>query len=280
MASNRKRVLLLIALLVLTMIFLLFSGGPVENYPSPNDPFFEGHYGSQAPGSGARMKVISWNLGFADNVELAVRTLREVQSLQDADILLLQEMDEAGVDFIAKSLGYNYVYFPASIHAQHNKNFGNAILSRWPLNKPRKIVLPTIGRGNKHTRIAVRAETEAGGRNIILYSVHLETFWIWQAQDDRQVAFLAQQMGSDSTAVVGGDFNSLTRGSIAYLEELFGQLGFKRDSVESGHTFLLGPLKLTLDHIFSQGLSKTDAGIWRESAASDHYPLWAEYKLE
>ena len=279
MSGKRRTLLLTVVMLVLAMIYLQLSTAPLQNYTDPFEPLFEVSYARPAPTSTERLKVVSWNLGFAEDVEEAVRTLRRVEPLQDADVLLLQEMDEDGVDIIAQSLNYNYVYYPASVHRKHNKNFGNAILSRWPLKKPEKIILPTTGPGNKHTRIAVRAETSINDHDILLYSVHLETFWIWQAEDERQATYLAQQIGGQATAVVGGDFNTLTRGSIIYLEDLLAQFGFFRTSAGTGYTFLLGPLPLTLDHIFSRGLPIGDAGVWRQSTASDHYPIWADFEL-
>ena len=92
------------------MAYLQLSSALIENYTDPNEPFFYGSYAPQVPISREQIKVISWNLGFAEDVTEAVRTLRQEEPLQDADFLLLQELDEDGVDFIAQSLDYNYVY--------------------------------------------------------------------------------------------------------------------------------------------------------------------------
>ena len=253
----------------------MVSCGPLRNYNDPNEPFYEGHYAGEPPIIGETIKVVSWNLGFAEKIESIITTLANVDDLKEADILLLQEMDEDGVELLAQTLGYNYVYYPASVHRRHNKNFGNAVLTKWAIKGHEKIILPDPGSGNKHTRNAVKAKIIIADQEVIAYSAHFETFWIMQPKNQRQVAFLADQVDKgDEIVYLGGDFNSLTKGSVAYLEERFDQEGLQRLSVNTGHTFEYKGVKLTLDHIFASGEEEFEAGIWRGSDASDHFPIW------
>ena len=78
----------------------------------------------------------------------------------------------------------------------------------------------------------------------------------------------------------GGDFNSLTKGSVAYLEERFRQNGLERLSKNTGCTFQYFGIKLTLDHIFASAVEEFEAGVWRDTEASDHYPVWAKIKIQ
>lgn len=105
---------------------MLVSCGPIRNYDDPNEPFYEGHYAGNVPNLGETIKIVTWNLSFAENLDSALDALTSVEELMGADIILLQEMDELGVELLAKDLGYNYVYYPASIHPRHKKKFGNA----------------------------------------------------------------------------------------------------------------------------------------------------------
>ena len=55
-------------------------------------------------------------------------------------------MDEPGARAFADSLGFGYVYFPATLHPVTGRDFGNAVLSRFPIEDERKIVLPFLAR--------------------------------------------------------------------------------------------------------------------------------------
>jgi endonuclease/exonuclease/phosphatase family metal-dependent hydrolase len=260
---------------------MLVSCGPIRNYDDPNEPFYEGHYAGNVPNLGETIKIVTWNLSFAENLDSALDALTSVEELMGADIILLQEMDELGVELLAKDLGYNYVYYPASIHPRHKKKFGNAVLTRWEITDHEKIILPKIGAGNKHTRNAVKAVIMIADQEVTAYSAHFETFWILQSKNQTQVEFLANQIDhQERVIIIGGDFNSLTKGSVAYLEERFRKNGVERLSKNTGHTFEYSGVKLTLDHIFSSGVEDFEADVWRETDASDHYPVWSKIKIQ
>ena len=124
------------------MLFFSVACQSIENYETEDSPVFTGEYSESPPPFDGTLKVISWNIRFAEQIDAAIEELQTVPELQDADILLLQEMDETGVEAMARALGMNYVYFPASVHTHHDKNFGNAVLSIWPLSDPAKLLLP------------------------------------------------------------------------------------------------------------------------------------------
>jgi endonuclease/exonuclease/phosphatase family metal-dependent hydrolase len=236
--------------------------------------------GRKAPILGETIKIVTWNLSFAEKLETAIDALTNVDELKEADILLIQEMNEEGVEQLAQTFGYNYIYYPASIHRRHNKNIGNAVLSKWIIEEHEKVLLPGSGSGNKHTRNAVMARIGFGDQEIFAYSAHLETFWILQPKSQIQVEFLANQIDhQEEIIIIGGDFNSLTKESVAYLEERFRQNGMERLSKNTGHTFEYSGVKFTLDHIFSSGVEDFEAGVWRGSDASDHFPIWANIWL-
>ncbi len=99
-------------------------------------------YPGSALGHGAsRMRVVSFNIKLADRIDAAIEVLGS-DSLRDADIISLQEMDESGTERIARALHLNYIYYPGSIHPTRNRYFGPAILSRWPIEKSWKLTLP------------------------------------------------------------------------------------------------------------------------------------------
>jgi endonuclease/exonuclease/phosphatase family metal-dependent hydrolase len=253
----------------------------IKNYTDPGGPYYEGHYASGQPDYDGYLKVVTWNINFAARIDEAIETLAGVEELRDADILLLQEMDAEGVGTIAQTLHYDYVYYPASVHRQHGKDFGNAILSKWPIIHSSKIVLPNTFPFINQTRTAVKAEIDIRGLELDVYSTHLETVWMLARGSETQIDFLAEQIAQDNGFVIlGGDFNSWSKGSIAYLEERFAQVGLNRLSAGAGHTFEYRGLKLTLDHLLAGDLDDFEAGVWRQTEASDHFPVWAVLAME
>jgi len=269
--ARRKRIfLILILLLVVT------ACNQPRNYLEPDKPYFEGSYSENKTEFSGSIKVISWNLNYAEQLEQIIETLSEEKSLQDADLLLFQEMDEVSVDLLAQKLKYNYVYYPATIHHHHDKNFGNAVLSPWPLADPEKIALPNSDPDSKQDRIAVRATVLIDDHELAAYSVHLEHFWMLPSRSDSQVEVLTTEVSKDThPIIVGGDFNSWSPGSINVLDDLFGEIGLWRVSKGAAPTLETSVgIPLTVDHIFASNFFSSKAGVWQQSEISDHSAVW------
>ena len=138
---------------------LVLAGcAPMTNLLNLAGPRFEGHYAPKAPlAAPARspIRLVTFNIKLAREIDRAIEVLQE-DSLRGADVLILQEMDEAGVDRIARALGLNYAYYPSSIHPASGHYFGPAVLSRWPIERSWKLLLPHRGwtRGQRRTATA------------------------------------------------------------------------------------------------------------------------------
>jgi endonuclease/exonuclease/phosphatase family metal-dependent hydrolase len=268
--------------LLIALLIIIAVKSPAENFIDPSGPLYTGSYaGEQQPFTG-RLKVVSWNLNFATRVDKAIDEFRNTPELRDTDIILLQEMDEDGAEKMAQSLGYNYVYYPAAVHRRHNRKFGNAILSRWPLLETQKIILSDSLGGLKHNRIAVRALIDLGEYQIAAYSVHLDMVWMLPGLNKNQLDVLVDRVGTEDTAaVVGGDFNSWTSGSIAMLDHRFGEIGLVRVSQGTGPTLkTYGSVTLILDHIFASEIFASQAGVWQQPQVSDHAAIWTILSIE
>jgi endonuclease/exonuclease/phosphatase family metal-dependent hydrolase len=247
----------------------------IENYPNQDEPLFAGNYAENSPVFEGKVKVITWNIRFSEKIDQAIAELRSVQDLQNADILLLQEMDEQGVEAIAKGLEYNYIFFPASIHTHHDKNFGNAVLSPWPIFDPTKLILPHQNPRNNQIRIAARGSVTIGEAEVLVYSIHTETVWLGPQKRQEQIETLLYDINANyDYVIVGGDFNTFTGASIVELENKFELVGLERVSVGASPTFERSNFSFTLDHIFAKVFSVTDNGVWPATEASDHYPVW------
>ncbi len=211
-------------------------------------------------------------------MEAAVGELRTSDPLQGADIILLQEMDETGTEQVARELGHNYVYYPASVPFLQGRNLGNAILSRWPLTQPHKLILPYRHPAIRQTRIAVRATVPIGNRDVVVYSVHTEVYFTSIKHKKAQVTALVEDIGpGGGPLILGGDFNTISRRGIKCMSGQFAQIDMLHASEGSGPTVgVLGMWTAAADHIFTRGFQVLAAGAVDAARASDHFPVWTE----
>jgi endonuclease/exonuclease/phosphatase family metal-dependent hydrolase len=246
-----------------------------QNYPEPDEPRYETGYGT-ATVPDEMVRVVSFNLKFAEKVDEAIALFEGTPTLREPDILALQEMDAEGTERIARALGMNSIFFPGAIHPKTGRDFGNALLSPWSLEDTRKLILPHQSRFTGLKRTATVATVCVGGRRIRAYSVHIETpIHLSRARRREQVqAVVDDAHGSPDPVVVAGDFNSR---------------GLSEPFEEAGYHWLTRNLRDTsgwweLDHILARGLrppGPATAGVSEDlHDASDHRPVWALLEFE
>lgn len=220
------------------------------------------------------LHVVTFNVEYALRVDQALRALRENERLRGADLIALQEMDAPGTEAIARGLGLNYVYYPASVLPKYGRDVGNAILTPWPIERTFKLPLPHRSRVLGQSRLATGAMVRVEGRTLRVYSLHLGSplgASPGQRRDQIQVV-LCDAQDSPDPVVIAGDFNSK---------------GLGDRLVAAGYHWLtrdVGPTtrRLSFDHVFVRGLpsQETRAGVAREvKDASDHRPVWAELRM-
>lgn len=230
---------------------------------------------------GDSIRVVSYNIKHAMRVKKAAELLESHDELNSADVLCLQEMDGAGVRHIADTLGMNYIYYPALRHPGTQRDFGNAVLSRWPVRGDRKLVLPEV-RPRNMPRIIVGAAIEIGDKRLDVYCLHTD---VVMPPDERrrQAEFVVNAISESADfVVVAGDFNTYTGISRAAVQDVFDEAGFTHATADAGwtykHWYLLNK-KSTLDHIFARNMDVVSAGRVPDRTASDHMPLWAEFRF-
>ena len=247
-----------------------------RNYTEPNAPLHETRHGIAASEPGDTLRVVTFNLKFAEKVDEAIAVLRDTPALRRPDILALQEMDAEATERIARTLELNSIFFPGAVHPKTGRDFGNALLSPWPLEEPRKLILPGQSRFTGLKRTATVATVCVPGRPVRAYSVHLETpiHMGGRGRRAQAQAVVDDARQSPHAVVVAGDFN--TRG----LNEPF---------KDAGYLWLTRNLRDTsrwweLDHIYARGLAPpgpATAGVADDLYdASDHKPVWALLALE
>jgi endonuclease/exonuclease/phosphatase family metal-dependent hydrolase len=253
------------------------------NYLDPSSPLHTHarEEAAVAPAADRPLRVVSFNIAYAIEIDRAIEVLRETEALRDPDILALQEMDAPGTERIARALGMNAVYFPSGVHPKHERDFGCAVLSPWPLEEPRKLLLPHGARVSGLRRSAVSAVVVRGAQRIRAYSLHLPSpLAISGGSRKAQLRALAADAATfPGPVVIAGDFNSHRK-----VEELATAwfAWVTRDLGDTAHLRLLGIGLggLAYDHVLAKGLRLADApeamGIAQDNrGASDHKPVWA-----
>ena len=242
-----------------------------RNYDDPAGPIQTGRQPAP-PRTTSEVRLVTFNIKFGEHVDRAAALLSRPGPLRDADVLLLQEMDGPGTEALARALGMNYVYVPSAVHPSSDRDFGVAVLSPWPLEDARKVLLPHPHRFRKLQRAAAGVTVLTPVGRLRVYSIHFETpFGAWRGENrrDQARAVLADAKDWTEAIVIGGDFNGG-----AGVDEI-GKAGFlwlTRHVTGSG-------LLSGVDHLLVRGLcaaGASTAGRARDDiGASDHSPVWA-----
>ncbi len=242
-----------------------------------------------------RLRVLTYNIHRAIGVDRRFRPERivEIVSHYAPDLVLLQEVDDGAprsreldlarelslaLDFPHRAVGHNV--------SLRKGRYGNATLSRWPIQRERNIDL-TVGtlkrRGCQHTTLAL-----GEGIALDVFNLHLG---LSARERARQVGLLLgseEMRGLERThpCLVGGDFNDWRSMLEPVLVEVFDfrcatrPPGARRRALRTYPSFSpSGPL----DRLYYRGpmrLLDCHAGRLRSARlASDHLPVVAEFEL-
>jgi endonuclease/exonuclease/phosphatase family metal-dependent hydrolase len=251
---------------------MLSGCAAAHNYSDPAGPRHAATALRPAISDDGQLRIVSFNVKFAEHIERAIRVLRTDDALANPDIVLLQEMDESGTRAIADSLRMHWIYYPASV--AHNHDFGNAILSCWPLEDDTKLLLPHKAKIQGNRRIAVSTTVRIAGRAVHVYCVHLATpLGNGPTARRQQLATVLDDAARFPDVIIGGDFNSETVPEIALAR------GYSWPTRHLPHTDKFW----TVDHILLKGdlsADSTSVGVVRDNQkASDHRPVWVAVKL-
>ena len=261
-------------------VLLTFAAGTscraMINYQSPVAPRYAAALPAlhptavDTPASLPSLRVVTLNLKYARQVERAIYAFQSYVPLRDADIIMLQEMDAPATQRIAAAMGMAYVYYPAGVHPGTHRDFGNAILSRWPITADQKLLLPHLGRLRHGQRIATVANIQVGTETVRLYCLHLGTpSDIGWAKRRDQARVILEDAATYPLVIIAGDMNSHGIG------KEFRAAGFSWPTEHGAFTTAI----FKWDHIFLKGFGsppQAGAGVARDTLEmSDHFPVWA-----
>jgi endonuclease/exonuclease/phosphatase family metal-dependent hydrolase len=246
-----------------------------------------------------RLRVLSYNIHRAIGVDRRFLPERVASIIRyhDPDVAILQEVDDGAprsreLDLgreLARDLGYEHWAIGHNVTLRKGR-YGNATLSRWPIQRERNIDL-TIGflkrRGCQHTRIAVR--TPAGRtRRLEVFNLHLG---LSARERERQVGVLVRSrefsaLPFDVPCVIAGDYNDWR----SLLRPIFvDMLGFRSatgGSAEGERALTTFPSFFpqgALDRIYYRGPLRLAAArrcrLALSRVASDHLPIVADFDM-
>ena len=260
----------------LTLVLAASGCVSTQSFMQSAGPRYAGFASQEAPvpDPDREIQVGSFNLKYGQAVEGALEVIRADPGLANVDILLMQEMDSDGTREIARALDMNWVYYPASL--RDGREFGNAILSRFPIRDDEKLLLPHESLFGSTRRIATVATVDVGDTPLRVYSVHLATpvNQSGEYREDQWDTVLADAEGY-AHVVIGGDLNSHS------LPGRAADRGYVWATKEGPRTTWWA----RVDHIVYRGLVPT----WGDShgtipeaeveGVSDHRPVWARARL-
>jgi endonuclease/exonuclease/phosphatase family metal-dependent hydrolase len=244
------------------------------NYLRPDGPRYAGgvlHPIRAGSGGGAAraIRLVTFNVQWAAQVDSTIALLGQTPELEGADVVALQEVDAAACERIARALDMRYVYYPATRHPKFHRDFGNAVLTRWPIVADRKVLLPHLGRFRRTVRAATAATVLVDGAAIRVYSAHLGMVTEVSPGGKRdQVRAILADAAAHSRVIVMGDMNSHGIG------ETFRSAGYTWPTERNPRTLQWG----NWDHVFVKGIVPADraTGVVTDNRrASDHRAVWA-----
>ncbi len=232
-----------------------------------------------------QIKVVSWNIWQGYHLKEVISFLTK----SNADVIGLQEVIEKdGTNIaavIAKELSYECAYHRAIDKTRLGFPQGNAILSKYPIEKSIPHMLSDMSfykdTAETEPRLAVEAKINIKDKLLTVFTVHLAYSHKFQNSEMRnlQVDNLIKLL-SDTRTVLIGDFNSHPDSS--YMAKL-SDVMVNTDKDLTTPTWTIYPfdyegfketeLRHRLDYIFVSKDIKVDSFKVEDSKGSDHLPI-------
>lgn len=247
------------------------------------------------------LRVSTFNVHFGERPEVLAKTIKQNKNLAQSDILLFQELEELDSERvsrstkIARALKADFFYIPARALESKKGTHGLAVFSRLPFAKAESVPLPYINLPLRHRpRVALKVELEAPTAKLLVYNVHLDTTINHKERVGQVEAVLEhlKKTGENGPVILAGDFNTIPLFLLGRAIPIFysnqkkklhaflRKQGFQTKCQRSGHTHRSGGLiRFQLDGIFTKNCSVMQYGVERGVKISDHFPLWADIKI-
>ena len=233
-----------------------------------------------------RLRILSYNIHHAEGVDgkLDVPRIAQVILSVEPDLVALQEVDKnttrtgkVNQDIELAHLTKMNSVFGSNITFQGGQ-YGNAILSKFPIIKNKNFLLPNVDSGEQ--RGLLRSQIQISNKeNILFFSTHLDhrrsdTERLASAEAINQIISLDNK----SPAILAGDFNDVPESPT--LKEL-GKL-WLRTNKKILKTIPASKPSRQIDYIFVQPKERwkiIESQVLDEDIASDHRAIFSIIEL-
>ena len=233
-----------------------------------------------------RLRILSYNIHHAEGVDgkLDVPRIAQVIISVDPDLVALQEVDKNTIrtgkvnqDIKLSRLTKMNCVFGSNITFQGGQ-YGNAILSKFPIIKNKNFLLPNVDSGEQ--RGLLRSQIQISNKeNVLFFSTHLDhrrsdTERLASAEAINQIISLDNK----SPAILAGDFNDVPESPT--LKEL-GKL-WLRTNKKILKTIPASKPSRQIDYIFVQPKEHwkiIESQVLDEDIASDHRAIFSIIEL-
>ncbi|MBX3168572.1 MAG: endonuclease/exonuclease/phosphatase family protein [Candidatus Eremiobacteraeota bacterium] len=224
------------------------------------------------------MRIMTYNIRAGRGLDgrLSLNRIAQVIQAESPDVVALQEVDsqrkrstyEDQAHVLADRLGYHCAF----VHARRwtRGEYGNAILSRFPLLDFQRLALPKPARLPVEARCVLQCRLAHPDGDVHVWNTHLG---LLAAERRAQVAVMIQEYlrHQELPLILCGDFNARPRS-----KEISG-LGLHLQRVLSHRTFPGFLPVVHLDHVFHTKHLRVDRTFVPKTLlarrASDHLPL-------
>lgn len=233
-----------------------------------------------------RLRILSYNIHHAEGVDgkLDVPRIAQVILSVDPDLVALQEVDKNTIrtgkvnqDIELSRLTKMNSVFGSNITFQGGQ-YGNAILSKFPIIKNKNFLLPNVDSGEQRGLLQSQIQI-SNKENVLFFSTHLDH----RRSDTERLASakaINQIIGLDnkSPAILAGDFNDVPDSPT--LNEL-GKV-WLRTNKKILRTIPASKPSRQIDYIFVQPKERwkiIESQILDEDIASDHRAIFSIIEL-
>lgn len=230
------------------------------------------------------VKVMSYNIHHGVGIDgvLSLERITDVIRDSGAEIVGLQEVDRfygARSDFqdqakrLAELLGYHYIYganlnLPAAEGQTENRQYGTAILSKYPIIYSENTHLSSFGR---EQRGVLFAKINIRGVHLGVYNTHLALSASDRLTQVAEIQELASQYNGPK--VIIGDLNALPNSDEVQYLMREGNFSDTFEGVEYNNTFPVINPDRRIDYILtSNGIEFSNQQVLH-TEASDHLPI-------
>ncbi|MGE5396282.1 MAG: endonuclease/exonuclease/phosphatase family protein [Chitinophagales bacterium] len=218
------------------------------------------------------LSVATYNIRHAEGIDGQVDLNRIAEVIQnlDVDIIGLQEVDDGWkrsgrvnqASYLGRKLNMHSVFGPAIKRGR--AQFGNAILSRYPIRSWDAILMPS----DRETRGILRAIIDFGGVSVQFLTTHLGLSKVERIKHLNEI--LLPALVSPGPLILCGDFNCTPdQPEITLLKQVLNDTC----PADNNYTFSSNNLREKIDYVMcSFDIQTVEASVYN-SLASDHCPL-------